>query len=184
MHIKYAILGLLSRQPCSGYDLKKQIIDSAALYWSGNNNQIYKTLVELDGEGWVTHQLIVQEDLPAKKIYSITPEGLGELKAWLLSEPDQPEIRSDLLIRFAWADLLSNDELQDLLQKYQDDVRMELSMEREKARRRKQNASLNPTESFYRTMIDQRILKFLEHELEWIENLKEGIDNELLHRRE
>ena len=42
MTIKYAILGLLSWKPFSGYDLKKIFVDSASLYWSGNNNQIYR----------------------------------------------------------------------------------------------------------------------------------------------
>ena len=40
MAIRYAILGLLSWRPFTGYDLKKMIGDSVFLYWSGNNNQI------------------------------------------------------------------------------------------------------------------------------------------------
>ncbi|RPI32756.1 MAG: DUF4180 domain-containing protein, partial [Chloroflexota bacterium] len=42
MDIKFAILGYLSWRPFSGYDLKKLFADSAAFYWSGNNNQIYR----------------------------------------------------------------------------------------------------------------------------------------------
>jgi PadR family transcriptional regulator AphA len=184
MNIKYALLGLLSRQSLSGYDLKKQIVDSTTLYWSGNNNQIYKTLVELDSQGLVTYQLIVQQGLPAKKIYSITPKGLAELKDWLLSLPELPEIRSDFLIRLTWADLLSDEELQEQLEKYQHDVLVELSMEKEKARRSLQKISSSTREACNRTMIDQRVIKFLENELDWIENLKKRINDELPHCRE
>jgi DNA-binding PadR family transcriptional regulator len=183
MNIKYALLGLLSRQPCSGYDLKKQIVDSSALYWSGNNNQIYKTLVEMNAEGLVTYQVIIQQDLPAKKIYSITPQGLAELKDWLLALPEIPEIRSDFLIRLAWADLLSTEELKILLENYKNEVRAQLLMEKEKARRSSQKISSKPREAFNLSMIDRHIITFLENELDWIENLREGINDELPHHR-
>ena len=45
MAIEYAILGLLSWRPFSGYELRKFFSESVALYWSGNNNQVYPTLV-------------------------------------------------------------------------------------------------------------------------------------------
>ena len=44
MIIDYAILGLLSWKPLTGYDVKRVMQDSPFLYWSGNNNQIYKAL--------------------------------------------------------------------------------------------------------------------------------------------
>jgi PadR family transcriptional regulator AphA len=57
MSIKLAILGILSWETSTGYDLKKIIEDSSAMYWSGNNNQIYKTLVQLLGEELVTNEV-------------------------------------------------------------------------------------------------------------------------------
>ena len=68
MDLRSAILGLLSWQPASGYDLKRIISDSDIFYWSGNNNQIYKSLLELLKEGLVTYQVQLQDSLPAKKI--------------------------------------------------------------------------------------------------------------------
>jgi DNA-binding PadR family transcriptional regulator len=47
MTINFAVLGILSYQPMSGYDLKKIMQDSVYMHWSGNNNQIYKALLEL-----------------------------------------------------------------------------------------------------------------------------------------
>ena len=83
MSIKYAILGLLSWKSLSGYDLKKMIADSAALYWSGNNNQIYKTLVQLLDEELVTSEVHYQENLPPRKVYTINEKGQDELKKWV-----------------------------------------------------------------------------------------------------
>jgi len=46
MTIQFAVLGLLSGKPSSGYELKKVFEDSPYLYWSGNNNKIYKSLLD------------------------------------------------------------------------------------------------------------------------------------------
>ena len=45
--IDYTILGMLSWKPMTGYDMKRMMQDSPVMYWSGNNNQIYKALVQL-----------------------------------------------------------------------------------------------------------------------------------------
>jgi hypothetical protein len=42
MSIKHAILGFLSWQPSTGYELKKLFAESDTLSWSGNNNQRWK----------------------------------------------------------------------------------------------------------------------------------------------
>ena len=57
MNIRYAILGFLSWKPLSGYDLKKMFVESVFIYWSGNNNQIYKELIQLTREEMVTNEI-------------------------------------------------------------------------------------------------------------------------------
>ena len=47
MDVHTAILGWLSWKPASGYDLKRVFSDSEIFYWSGNNNQIYKALLQI-----------------------------------------------------------------------------------------------------------------------------------------
>ena len=47
MSIKLAILGMLSWKSSTGYELKKIFEDSSFMYWSGNNNQIYKALLNV-----------------------------------------------------------------------------------------------------------------------------------------
>ena len=107
MSIEYAILGLLSSRPLTGYDIKKMFEGSAVLYWSGNNNQIYTTLVKLHEKELISREIELQEDRPPRKIYSITAKGQDELKKWLLSEPEPPQLKNSFLIQLAWADQLS-----------------------------------------------------------------------------
>ncbi|MDO7788285.1 PadR family transcriptional regulator [Desulforamulus aquiferis] len=64
------------------------------MHWSGNNNQIYKSLTELFDKGLVTNVVKHQESSPTKKIYSITSEGLVALKEWVLSPAEPSEIKS------------------------------------------------------------------------------------------
>ncbi|WP_020431692.1 PadR family transcriptional regulator, partial [Paenibacillus riograndensis] len=74
----------------TGYDLKKLIQESSFLYWSGNNNQIYKALVELLNAGFVTNEVRHQDSSPSKKIYTITSSGLAELRKWVVAPPEPP----------------------------------------------------------------------------------------------
>jgi DNA-binding PadR family transcriptional regulator len=53
-------------------------------------------LVELLAEGFVTNEIQHQESSPSKKIYTITKEGLEELKEWVLSSPELPEWKKPL----------------------------------------------------------------------------------------
>lgn len=111
MLINYAILGILSYKSMAGYDLKKIIQDSAFMYWSGNNNQIYKSLTELLDKGLVTSVVKHQESSPTKKIYKITSEGLAALKEWVLSPLEPSEIKKPFLIHLAWSKQLNTSEL-------------------------------------------------------------------------
>ena len=128
MSIKYAILGLLSWRPLTGYDLKKLFTDSVALYWSGNNNQIYRTLVDLHEEGLVTQEIQHQENYPSRKIYSITDKGVSRLKKWVRSKPELPDLKNAFLIQLEWGDLLEPHELDALAGEYEDEVLMQLKM--------------------------------------------------------
>ncbi len=113
-------------RPSSGYDLKKAMTDSSILYWSGNNNQIYTTLVQLHREGLVDCAVELQESLPAKKVYSITVAGRDQLRNWVMSSPEPPELRNIFLIQLSWADQLSKAELDDLLERYAEEIRVQL----------------------------------------------------------
>ena len=89
--IDYTILGMLSWKPMTGYDMKRMMHDSPVMYWSGNNNQIYKALVQVLDMGYVTNELQYQESAPNKKVYSITDSGRAALEAWILeTEPEIP----------------------------------------------------------------------------------------------
>jgi len=184
MSIQYAILGLLSWHPLFGYDLKKIISESDIFYWSGSNNQIYHTLIQLHEDGLATQVVQYQENLPAKKVYTITEKGQAELRKWVLSTPQLPELHNTFLIQLAWADQLSDAEIDALLGKYEDEVEMQLRILFEKGRRGTEIPDRTPREAYLWKKIAENITATYQNELAWArlmrEELKEqGVSNEL-----
>lgn len=177
MSIKYAILGLLSFKPLTGYDIKKIIQDSPFMHWSGNNNQIYKSLVELLDEGFVTGEVRHQEGSPSKKIYTITKEGLDELKERSLLPPDPPEFKKTFLVQLAWADQLNTDELNALLLQYEYEIKMQIVLQQEMGRRGIFSPDRTSREKFIWNMIYQNIISSYENELEWVKKLRTELFN-------
>jgi PadR family transcriptional regulator, regulatory protein AphA len=173
MDIKFALLGFLAWRPFSGYDLKKAINGSQIFYWSGNNNQIYTALVQLHKDGWVNQEVQPQERYPSRKVYTITEKGLFELKQWLKSEPEPPQMRNTFLVQLAWSSCLEHEELMDLLDKYEYEVKMHLLMLEEVERRGKAtNPGRSTAETYIWKMIAENYLAFYKLELEWVRRLR------------
>jgi len=76
----YAILGLLSREELSGYDLTQRMKGRIGYFWSARHSQIYPELARLEEGGYVVHGVVEQQERPDKKVYEITAKGLGVLK--------------------------------------------------------------------------------------------------------
>jgi len=166
--IKFAILGILSWKASTGYELKKFFEESSILYWSGNNNQIYKALSQMLDEKLVRSEVVHQDNSPSKKVYTITDEGLKELKEWILSAPEVPEFKKPFLVQLAWSDMLSDQELNELLTKYENELKTQLIMEQEKIRRGINSPDRSPREKFIWEMISKNIISTYNNELDWV----------------
>src|ERR1043165_9302735 len=83
MSLPHLLLGLLSSNPMSGYDLNKVFNTTIQHFWTTDQSQIYRTLYKLEEEGKVRVETIIQEDNPNKKVYHVTEVGAAELSQWL-----------------------------------------------------------------------------------------------------
>ncbi|HTX73294.1 MAG TPA: PadR family transcriptional regulator [Rectinemataceae bacterium] len=178
MSIRTAILGFLSWKPFTGYELKKFFADALSFHWSGNNNQIYGSLVELHKDGAVTIEVQQQDKLPARKVYTITDRGLEELRAWLLSEPELPAVRSDFTTRLSWAAQLSPAELEQMLDAYERQLLAQVLMYREKLARGTISPSRTPLEKRLWESIEVHAIAFYEQELQWVKGLREDLQHD------
>lgn len=97
------LLGLLTIEPMSGYDLGQTVRMSIGHFWNESYGQIYPNLKKLAAAGFVTGKTEKQKGKPDRQIYSITKKGRERLAAWLKVEP-QPEIpRNELLLKLFFA---------------------------------------------------------------------------------
>jgi DNA-binding PadR family transcriptional regulator len=93
------LLGLLTVEPMSGYDLGQSIRASIGFFWNESYGQIYPNLKKLAAAGLVTARTEKQKGKPDRQVYSITPSGRAHLGKWLAVEP-QPEVpRNELLLK-------------------------------------------------------------------------------------
>jgi DNA-binding PadR family transcriptional regulator len=93
------LLGLLTIEPMSGYDLGLTIRESIGHFWNESYGQIYPNLKKLATEGFVTSKIERQKGKPDRHVYSITRKGRERLTQWLLVPP-QPEVpRNELLLK-------------------------------------------------------------------------------------
>jgi DNA-binding PadR family transcriptional regulator len=99
MKTRFAVMGLLSIRPMSGYDLKQVIEASTRNFWNESYGQIYPVLRELTASG-----LTVREDQPKdggreRHVYSLTEQGRDELRHWLSSPVERQQVRNELLLK-------------------------------------------------------------------------------------
>jgi PadR family transcriptional regulator, regulatory protein AphA len=101
----YVILGMLRREPLSGYEIKALVDNSTRFFWAASYGQIYPELKRLSEAG-----LVEGADSPTggrkRTVYEITADGEEELKAWLRQPPEVFEMRDEGLLKLFFADAL------------------------------------------------------------------------------
>lgn len=96
---RYALLGMLSIRPMSGYDIKKLIETSVSYFWTESYGQIYPILKSLVAEKLVTRTVQKQSGKPDRHIYALTPAGRRVLRDWLARAPVPKVDRNELLLK-------------------------------------------------------------------------------------
>jgi DNA-binding PadR family transcriptional regulator len=91
---KYAILGMLSIEPMSGYDIKKEVEKSISNFWTESYGQIYPVLRNLIAEKLVTKTVEREAGKPDRHVYALTARGRNELRRWL-RQGFAPKIQRD-----------------------------------------------------------------------------------------
>lgn len=123
MSLKYAMLGFLSYQPFSGYELKATFDDSVRHFWPADQAQIYRTLAELTKDGWATMEVVPQEDRPNKKVYYITEAGREALRGWLAKPLPLQDHRSAELIQVFFAGQLTDEQALAMFERFAQEYR-------------------------------------------------------------
>lgn len=103
MSLNYAILGLLSERPMSGFDLIKEFDVARSVVWPAPQNEIYRVLARMKAEA-----LIAEKETGARgrKTYAITKAGRHELAQWIAAPTDY-SLRYDPILKAGFLSGLS-----------------------------------------------------------------------------
>jgi PadR family transcriptional regulator, regulatory protein AphA len=99
------ILGMVRRQPRSGYEIKAAVDDSTRFFWAASYGQIYPELKRLSEAGLVEG---VDEPRGGRRrtVYAITAAGEEALRDWLRQPPQTYEMREEGLLKLFFAEAL------------------------------------------------------------------------------
>ncbi|MDP2181143.1 MAG: PadR family transcriptional regulator [Actinomycetota bacterium] len=116
MSLDCAVLGFLSTDDLSGYDLKTRCFDEAIPhFWTADQAQIYRTLDRLERAGRVSVRRQRQTGRPDRKVYSITRAGREALAEWAGQPHGSAPFRDPLLIQLYFAADIPPQDLVDVL---------------------------------------------------------------------
>ncbi len=104
---RYAILGLLSLGPMSGYDLRKAAASSIGHFWNESYGQIYPALRKLAEEGRVRLRRTGGHTRADRQEYEITEAGRQELRRWRAAPPRPQPPRDELLLKLFFGETAS-----------------------------------------------------------------------------
>ncbi|WP_153733175.1 PadR family transcriptional regulator [Sporosarcina obsidiansis] len=169
--LAYAILGILSRKPMSGYELGKQL----ELLWAANLSQIYPILSKLEKLEIVEFELVEQVGKPNKKTYYITEKGTDMLKEWIEEAPAEPVIRDEFIIKF-YSIWLANPEIAiHLLHSRKNSYLKKLHHFQKEVTELKNDPNINHMDMsqphFSRYLLLKRKIQILQFELDWCEEI-------------
>ncbi len=104
MNVRTICLAILYDGEATGYEIRKLSVEGEYSYFiDASYGSIYPALARLETDKLVTSRVEVQDGKPAKKIYSITPEGRSIFIQSLFEKLGEDEFRSEFLLflRFA-----------------------------------------------------------------------------------
>src|SRR5262245_5142428 len=123
---RYALLGLLSWGPMSGYDIKKAAEQSISNFWHEGYGQIYPILKRLAAEGLATTTIERQRGKPDRYMYALTDKGRKALQRWLQKPAEQEVGRLEILLKLFFGRQVTQTDNIRLIQRFRTRQRQQL----------------------------------------------------------
>lgn len=162
----YVILGMVSREPRSGYEIKAAVDNSTRFFWAASYGQIYPELKRLSEAGLVEGVDASQGDRKRTR-YAITADGEAELKDWLRKPPEVAEMREEGLLKLFFSGVLKPAEAVETLRAMRR-RRLELSERLRSMEPQKMEAVEDP----FPLMVLRAGIEFNEWFAEWCERME------------
>ena len=119
------ILGLLSHESLTGYEIKKRMDTTFKFFWSASYGSIYPTLNSLFNDGMVT-KLETTDNGRDKVVYTITDVGKEYLKKWLTLPVTKDELRYETLLKIFFGGEIGSDITLEHIYNFESKIKSEL----------------------------------------------------------
>lgn len=126
---KFLILGLLSEESLSGYDIKKIVDMRFSFFWSESYGQIYPQLKKLSEDKLIEENSLSQiENSKTIRKYSITDKGRDELKEWLEEPVEKETVRYEILLKMYFSNIIPTEVMLAHIKEFQISHRNQLKL--------------------------------------------------------
>ncbi len=126
--IDMVILGLLSHEDMTGYDIKKHIDGAISFFWKGSFGSIYPALGAMEKNGLVCKTEDVDPDGRGKILYHITDSGTVALKDWLSGEQASNDLKYETLLKLYFGGAADRAVTIHNIELFEDDIRRDLAV--------------------------------------------------------
>src|ERR1700733_322169 len=161
--LRHAALGLLAKEPASGYDLLKKFKSTMHPVWPATQSQLYGELNKLAAAGFTT---VSEAGARGRKEYAITDAGRSELHRWMTSPDDDPPQRSAVLLRVFLLGELTPSEARQYIESLRDWVEQELRSYEEI---RDSNEWSDNDSDFFARVALEHLLRAARRDADWAE---------------
>ena len=125
--IDMVILGLLSHEDLTGYDIKKRIDGAISFFWKGSFGNIYPALKDMEDQG-----LIAKSDTSVggreRITYRITDQGREALSGWLKDEQASNELRYETLLKLFFGGVAGKEVALKNIEIFEENIKKDLAM--------------------------------------------------------
>lgn len=115
---QFAILGMLSLSPMSGYEIRRAMEKSTNHFWKESDGQLYPTLEKLVKEGKINRQQVRQHGARKSHIYELTPDGQQILLEWLMDPGYVISVRSEFMLKIFFGGNVAPDAMKHLIESF------------------------------------------------------------------
>ena len=168
----YVLLGLLSHESMTGYEIKKRLDTALRFFWGGSYGSIYPTLNQLEKEGKVTRE-DVSSNGREKISYSITEYGKDSLKEWLRKPVEKDELRYETLLKLFFGNETGMEGAKEHIERFEEKCKSELFILNMFAENLGKYLEDDTHKHYYLTV--KFGIKTYESYLEWCQEAKEQI---------
>lgn len=121
--IDMVILGLLSHENLTGYDIKKRIDGGISFFWKGSFGSIYPSLSAMEKDGRIKKLPISNREGGREKIwYSITESGRESLLEWIQTEKVSNDLKYETLLKVFFGNCGNKDDIIKAIDDFENDA--------------------------------------------------------------